>query len=337
MGQQILPDLSPKAVSVGQTYSLYGITLSSDFAFANRLAPGMGQATLTFHCTESAMPATDWQTTSPIYSSPALDETGNCTLQLFQTSDYSVLHYPDCTDYYLWPDRIICHLTNDFHRYWVEVGLLGGVLSFWLEQQGLIALHAAAVVVDDRAIAFAATNKGGKSSLAASLMQLGYPLLTDDILPVACEAAQVTGRPGYPQMRMWPDQATYFWGDYQSLEQVVPHLSKRRIPVGENQFGQFCGESVPLQCLYLPDRRPVDDWGTEVMITSLSPREALLELIKHAFAAQLVEAVPHLQIDRFRRLGQIAATISVRRLTYPSGIEYLPQVRAAILQDAQFQ
>lgn len=335
MGQQILHSPVAAAIASQQTHRLYGVTLGSDFAFANRLMPGTAQPQLTFHCTEAGAPAVDWQATAPVYASPVLDDDGNSELQLFQTPDYSVLHYPNCTDYYLWRDRIICHLTNDFHRYWVEVGLLGGVLSFWLEQQGVIALHAAAVVVNGNAIAFAATNKGGKTSLAASLMQLGYPLLTDDILPVAADGPQVLGRPGYPQMRMWPDQAEHFWGAYQGLEQVVPHLSKRRIPVDEGGFGQFWAEPVPLRCLYLPDRRPVEYGGTAVEITRLSPREALLELVKHAFAAQLVEAVPQMQLHRFRRLAQIAAQVSVRRLSYPSGVAYLPQVREAILQDAQ--
>ncbi len=57
------------------------------------------------------------------------------------------------------------------------------------------------------------TEPSGKSSLAASFMQNGHPLLTGDILPLEQNTdGAFFARPGYPIMRMWPEEALRFLG-----------------------------------------------------------------------------------------------------------------------------
>jgi hypothetical protein len=216
----------------------------------------------------------------------------------------------------------------------VEIHLLATVLSFWLERRGIPALHAAAAVVEGCATAFLSTNSGGKSVLAATLMQVGYPLLTDDILAVEHSRGVFVGRPGYPQMRLWPDEAQHFLGHYEDLERVHPALSKRRVPVGANGFGTFCDASQPLACLYLPERRDPVEAGTEIRITPVSPRDAVIELVRHSFTPRVVEAIG-LQPQRLDCFAQMVQQVPMRRLVYPSGFEHLPRVREAILEDLE--
>lgn len=214
----------------------------------------------------------------------------------------------------------------------VEVQLLGIVLACWLEWQGIPALHASAVVVDDRAVAFLSTGGGGKSSSAVALMQAGNPLLADDIVPLERSGEAFVGRPGYPQMRMWPEQAEHFLGYYESLELVYPGYTKRRVPVEENGLGPFCAASRPLACLYLPERREVVDWGVRTEITPVPRREALMALIAHSFVPHLVEAMG-LQPRRLSFFAELTARVPVRRIFYPSGLDHLPRVRRAIQSD----
>ena len=107
----------------------------------------------------------------------------------------------------------------------MEIRLLGPVFSFWLELQGIPVLHASAVLVEGQAVAFLSSNYGGKTSLAATLMQAGHPLLTDDFLPVERGDGLYLGRPGYPTMRMWPEEAEHFLGSYEDLGLVHPALT----------------------------------------------------------------------------------------------------------------
>lgn len=272
--------------------------------------------------------AGEWKNGEPIYASPRLIDERQSFLYIFRHDDYEVLSFSEVANFYIWPERILCHLLDTAYDYMVELHFLGFVLSYWLERQGIPALHASAVVVDGCAAAFLSSNKGGKSSLAASLMQLGYPLLTDDILPIERCGKSFKGRSGYPQMRMWPDQAEYFLGYYEPLEKVHPGLSKRRIPVGIDGLGSFCYEAQSLGCFYLPERREVD----KVEITPFSLGEAIVALTNHSFLAGMVEAAGW-QTSRFHLFAQLAQQIPVRRIVYPDGMEHLPMVRQAILED----
>jgi len=214
----------------------------------------------------------------------------------------------------------------------VEIYLLGTTFATWLELRGVPALHASAVVVGDRAAAFLAAPGSGKSSLATAFMQEGHPLLTDDVLAVGREGGSYVGHPGYPQLRVWPDQAERLLGHYEDLELVHPAYSKRRLPVGESGFGTFCEASRPLACVYLPERRDPSDCGGHTEITAASPREGLMALVGHSFVVGIVEALG-LHAERLGFFSEMVSRVPVRRVVYPSGYDRLPEVRRAILED----
>ena len=243
-----------------------------------------------------------------------------------------VLRFTGETDFYLYPDRILCHPLAPDAGYLVEIGLLGVVLSFWLERQGIAMLHAAAVAVDDRAIGFLASNKGGKSSLAATFMQRGYPLLTDDILPVEERNGRFVGRPGYPSMRFWPDEANYFLNHHEDLPRIHPGFAKRRIALNRERLGGFRDESLPIACLYIPERRDTALAGRAIDITPCPPAHALIELVRHSFISRVVQGVGW-QPRRLDAFARLLRQTSLRRLAYPSGFEHLARVREAILED----
>lgn len=313
-------------------YSLYGLSLASDFPFASYLGEGAGTSDLTFRITEA--PPTTGLTRRPAdYVSPLRLDNGSSFLYVYRQDGYLVLRFTEVADFYLWPDSIVCHLLDPDYDYMVEIYLLGVVFSIWMELRGIPALHASAAVVEDRAAAFLATNSGGKSSLAATLMQAGHPLLTDDVLPLERPGETLfLGRPGYPQMRMWPDQARRFLGCYENLEIVHPAYSKRRVPVGEDGLGTLRDEPVPLACFYLPERRDSIEAGTGIEIVPVSRAEALMSLIGQSFVPRTVEALG-LQKQRLGFFASLVGKVPVRRLIYPNGFDHLPNVRRAILDD----
>ena len=223
-------------------------------------------------------------------------------------------------------ERIAYALSDDHYAYAIELWLLGTVLSFWLEWQQRPALHASAAVIDGQAVGFMATNKGGKSSLAATLMQQGHPLLTDDIL-APTPGAPTFAHPGFPQMRMWPEQAAHFVPDKDALTTVHPYIEKKRVPVDQQGIGgSFCDEARPLAALYLPER---GDDVEAIRIEPMPQAEALLMLVRESFVARLIEAAGW-QGQRLGVLSKVVKTVPVRRLIYPNGMEHLADVAAAI-------
>ncbi|MEF8797069.1 MAG: hypothetical protein V5A48_11490, partial [Salinivenus sp.] len=156
-------------------------------------------------------------------------------------------------------------------------------------------------------------------------------LLTDDILVLDPERETVVGRPSYPQMRMWPEQARHFVGDRtEALPRVVPHLSKRRVPVGPEGFGTFRDTAAPLTHLFLPEyRSDVED----VRIDPLPPQEAVAALLQHAFLPNTVEDLG-LADRRLPVLTALADQAQVARLVYPEGAEHLPAVAETLRRAA---
>jgi hypothetical protein len=312
------------------TYQIYGQAVATNFPFAVPLSHATGDGHLRFEVVKSAPVIENWPQLVPDVS--AISSDGGEDFFYYRRDTYDLLRFSDTADFYIWPDRIVCHACEPFDRDWIEIDFLGSVFSCWLERQGIVAMHAAAVAIDGIAAAFVAVSQGGKSSLAATLVQSGFPLVTDDILPVEYGDRQVCAYPSYPQMRLWPDRAKLLLGRYRHLPLVYPGCSKRRVPVGAGEFGQFCSDRLPLGCWYLPNRRDPAEWGTAIAVEALSPRDAAIELVRHSFAAPIVQAM-QLQPQRLREIAQIAATVPMRRLSYPSGAEFLPAVRDAILED----
>jgi hypothetical protein len=315
-------------------WSLYGLRLASEHVFENRVpeaAPGR-EPDVTFRIVEAPPTDQDWQLGAPAYASPAMIDDERHFLTVHLAPSFTVMRFTEVADFYLSDDRIDCVVLDPAYAYMVELHLLGYVLGYWLERHGLVAIHASSVVVDGRAVGFLATNKGGKSSLAAGLMAAGHALLSDDVLVLAEEGSRFLGRPGYPQMRMWPEQAREFVATVDSLERVHPLLSKRRVPVGPGGFGRFCTGNRPVTALYLPDRREGPD--TEVSITPVPLAEAVFELVKNSFLIGIVESTG-MQEQRFERLARVAGDVRVRRITYPSGYDRLPEVCRAIVDDVR--
>ncbi len=312
------------------TYQVYGLTLASDFPFTFPLVRGDRPPDLRFACRSEAPVPDFWEQAECVYAGPSQDD--QPPSGLYRKAGDEVLRFAGLADFYLRTERITCHLRDPDYAYGVEIWLLGTVLAYWMERRGLPILHASAVVAQGPAVAFLATNRGGKSSLAAALMQAGCPLLTDDLLPLDLRDEAPTGWPGYPQMRFWPDQAEHFNGRAKDLERVVPHLDKRRVPVGPGGMGDFCTAPHPLARLYLPERRVSEDASAEIEIQPISPLHAVKELVRHSFLPNLVEAAG-LQPQRLKLISRMAQAVPLRRLSYPDGVEHLPRVREVILED----
>ena len=73
-------------------------------------------------------------------------------------------------------------------------------------ERGLLPLHANAVEIDGRAVAFMEESGAGKSTLAAWFHDHGYRIIADDVCvvdfdPSGCPVAI----PGLPRLRMWEE------------------------------------------------------------------------------------------------------------------------------------
>jgi len=313
-------------------YRVYGLTLASDFPFRTPLVQADEDRDLTFTRVWHAPTGHPWDAGEPVFESQYVRDDGEPHVRLYRHDGLDVFRHAGVADYYVWPDRIVCHQHDEAASDVVELYFLSLLAGFWLECRGTVALHASAVDVNGQAVVFLATNTGGKTSLSSTLMQAGHSLLTDDFLAVTLSERKALGHPGFPQMRMWPDLADHFLGGHADLPLVLPDTDKRRVPVQAGGLGSFCNEAKPLSRLYLPVR--VDDPGATVRVEQVPPQQALIELVRESFLGTVLEKAG-LHRERFARLASLVGQVPMARLVYPSGLDRLPEVRAAIIADLE--
>ena len=88
----------------------------------------------------------------------------------------------------------------------VRLYLLGSAMGLLLHQRGLLPLHANAVEVGTKAVAFMGPSGSGKSTLAAWFHDRGHRVLADDVCVVRfAEDDSPFVCPGLPRLRLWKE------------------------------------------------------------------------------------------------------------------------------------
>lgn len=249
------------------------------------------------------------------------------------------LRLADGSDYLRWSglfeflvsangDRIACHALNEtsneaFHTY-----LLGQVLSFALVKQGIEPLHSTAVVIDGGAVGFIGDCGYGKSSLGATFLQAGYPLLTDDMLVVKEAGQGFSAYPGPPRIKLFPEVAKNLLGDQVKGSPMNNLTPKLIVPLDRARSYEA---AVPLKVLYVLTRPGVGWSRKRVIIRRLSQRRAFLELLRNTFNPVIIEG-ERLQ-RQFKMATLVASKVPITSLSYPRILALLPSVREAILSD----
>jgi hypothetical protein len=246
---------------------------------------------------------------------------------------------PDGSDYLCWKNlfeftvsadgrSVVCGPLDQSTNESLETYLLGPVLSFALAKQGREPLHATAVIVDGKAIAFLGASGSGKSTLAAAFVRAGYQLLTDDLLLVDDVDGVLCGFPGPPRLKLFAPVAEQMLPVETQCAPMNPDSKKVIVPL--ERSGVYAGP-VPLHGFFVLDEPERD--GVEPRIDVLVGAQAFLELVRATFNTRLLDA---------RRLHRQFFTaqdwidrIPVRRLGYPRTFNMLERVCEALVTDVR--
>src|SRR5205814_1400196 len=109
-------------------------------------------------------------------------------------------------------------------------------------------LHATAVVVDGRGIAFVGHSGFGKSTLAAAFLNAGHRLLTDDLLVVEESGNAVIAFPGAPRIKLFPKAAERLLPGTPQQGVMNSSTPKRILAVAQERRHD---RAVPLEAIYL--------------------------------------------------------------------------------------
>lgn len=130
----------------------------------------------------------------------------------------------------------------------IRLFLLGSALGGILHQRGLLPLHANAIEIEGRAVAFMGHSGAGKSTMAAWFMDRGYRVLADDVCVVTMDE---TGRPlahrGIPRLRLWREAIEVSGRTVEDYELSFDDMDKYNVPTPRAEVSG----PVPLDHVYL--------------------------------------------------------------------------------------
>lgn len=221
--------------------------------------------------------------------------------------------------------QVRCYLRSRASAGAVEEVLRGPVCSFFVMEQGLEPLHAGAVVIANRCVAFVGRPAAGKSTLVAWLIHMGARFLTDDLLPLRWRGGAVRALPGLPQLRLAQSHVSDLgWKDARHRK------NGRKVTVPIDPASTRV--SYPLARVYVLDRRRPSR-RAKASLSPMTPLQAFQMLVANT-SNNALDASWRLR-KQMRIYGWLAAHVPTRRLAYPDGLERLARVQQLLLEDLQ--
>ena len=185
--------------------------------------------------------------------------------------------------------------------------LLGPVLGFVLRLRGVTCLHASAVEVDGRAVAFLGPADAGKSTTASAFAARGHPVLSDDVSAITEDGQGFLVESGYPCLRLRPQTVAMLYGSEDALPLMTSTWDRRYIDLTRGGY-RFHEGPLPLAAVYLlgvrqPGARPP-------LLRRISARDRLMALVGNGYVSYLLDRT--MRAREFDLLAKLAVSVFLR-------------------------
>lgn len=313
--------------------SIYGLGV-----VANRKIPGVPDSPLasvdvciTFDSLPSWLPEVSATQIETSFVTDYTDECGNPALRVFRILDGEFYRfcYADRTEFVLdrkgteiwakWREPLTIEDTATY--------LLGPVMGFVLLLRGLVCLHASAIEIGEKAIAFVGPAGSGKSTTAAAFANRGFSVLAEDIVTLDDHRDQFLVRPAYPCIRLWPPAVKALYGSETQLPRLTPNWDKCYLDLSEN----FSRKSLALAAIYLLAPRS-ENVGAP-FIEPINRAEGLMSLVANTYATKLMDKA--MRAREFELLTRVLNNVPLRRLTPHTDPARISELCESVVADVE--
>lgn len=317
-------------------YSAYSLQLASDQALPGLVPVGPSLAEALDLCiqlgTESLGAENDPAGEILWYTTDILDAGGNPALKIWKgktRGDFYIRYSHGLT---FCVDSTVTHVCVHRVRSTTEEDitdfLLGPVLGIVLRLKGVTCLHASAVEVCGKAVAFTGVMGAGKSTTAGIFARNGHPVLTDDIVALKKDEPYFVVHPGFPFLNLLPDAMARLVGSAEASSLDL-FSDKSRLALDGNAL-RFQREALPLGAIYvLADRDPA---LSSAKVEPLSVQQAFVELTANTYANKMLDA--SMRSGEFRTLADLVKRLPVRRITTPECFDDIGNFYNTVRADA---
>ncbi|MEP5151668.1 AAA family ATPase [Planktotalea sp.] len=199
----------------------------------------------------------------------------------------------------------------------------GSALGAALHLSGSVVLHASAIATEHGAVLFCGPSGAGKSTLAASFVQRGYSMLSDDICALQIVGDQVQVQPDGRFLKLWQPAIHALGADAVQRDRVLGNRDKFHVDFASTHL-----TPLPVRALY--DLA----WATDgpPRVRPLSPGQAFATFVGHAYRPGLVAALGA-QPAYFDTVTALQQTAPIQCLTRPVSLAELDFVVDTIEND----
>jgi hypothetical protein len=200
----------------------------------------------------------------------------------------------------------------------VRLFLYGSVLGAILQQRRILTLHASAITDGDRAVLFAGPSGHGKSTLAATFLDRGWRLLTDDVVAIRTDPDRgALAAAAYPEIKLWADSLHRLEIEAEGLRRVRQQLDKSYVSAAE----RFAADPVPVSHVYVLNSHNLDEFA----LTPVTGRTKLAFLIRNTYRRNFLDGLggKDAHFEGCVALSQHAEIVSVVRPRAPFRIDEL--------------
>ena len=206
----------------------------------------------------------------------------------------------------------------------VRLFLLGSAFGALLHQRGLLPLHANAVEIDGKAIAFMGASGEGKSTLAAWFHDRGFRVVADDVCVVSIKQdGRPYALPGLARLRLWQDalEASGRQSGHYGRSYADESWNKFDVPI-ERSVG--AGSEIELCGVYDLCR------ANSFRIDELSGIEAADAVFTHTYRGSYLNAAKG-ERRHWESCVTLVRSTPVFRLSRPSDLERMSETFEQIL------
>ena len=317
-------------------YTVYGLKLRSNSEISGP-QPSDGKHDLPdIEITMGSIPAELWShtesSTQRYYFDAGLSESDPPHIVVDTLSNGKYFHfcYYDEVDFIIDRDAtaVWCKWEDKLAPDDAALYLLGPVLGFMLRLRGVTCLHAGGIVINDSALAIVGPSGAGKSTLTASFGAAGYPVLTDDVMPLELSDGEALAVPGYARLRLFPNSFYNLEELPDNLPQLTPAWDKCYLDLHAHDY-KFQTRAVSLKVIYIYDWSKKDN--KDISFATIPPSTAIPALAANTYRNELLDA--EMRKQEFYFLSRLASVVKVKRVCPVSDISSIPELRDAIIND----
>ncbi len=221
--------------------------------------------------------------------------------------------------------RVVVDLAAGADPELLGFALLGPVMALVLQARKAFVLHGSALAIGGQGIAFLGDKGAGKSTTAASLVNAGHELLTDDILALSGSKLKMI-QPAFAQVKLSSAAASVHRPAGSARRPAVmrvPDKDRYTLAAG------FSAKPTRLRKIYLLAT------GSQLAAESLPVNLRFKALLRFSYVTRFGPQA--LDGDAARRhldqCTQVAETSDIAILTVPRSLERLGEIASFLLED----